>query len=408
MNSTFRSLARPLLTLTLVGFLAACTGAGVDVGSLIRQAADPSAQTSAVADSTAEAAVKQVIESSNQAQATAFNRGDPSAMRAYATDSFYQQLLQTNRDLSTSGVTKIEVVSTEYRSVTVDGTNAKATTYETWRSTYNDGTTDEATARNDYTLVLVSGSWKVDADDQPSGVAEPAPQTQPSTGVTGPAASSFSSSSNWSGYEATGGTFTSVSGTWTVPSVSATTTGADATWVGVGGIDTRDLIQAGTQATVQGGEIQYEAWIEMLPASSRQISLTVSPGDSVTVSITQQSGNNWAIDMKNNTTGAHYGTTVQYASSNSSAEWVQEAPSAGRGTLPLDDFGTLSFTGATAVRDGKTMDLKALGAQAITMINGARQPLATPSVVGADGASFSVTRTQNPSTSAGGQRRRRG
>ena len=136
--------------------------------------------------------------------------------------------------------------------------------------------------------------------------------------------------------------------------------------------------------------------------------LTVAPGDSVTVSISEQSTGNWLIAFKNNTTGAHYGTTVQYASSNSSAEWVQEAPSAGRGTLPLDDFGTLSFTGATAVRDGKTMDLKALGAQAITMINGARQPLASPSVVGADGASFSVTRTQNPSTSAGGQRRRRG
>ena len=89
-------------------------------------------------------------------------------------------------------------------------------------------------------------------------------------------------------------------------------------------------------------------------------------------------------------------------------EWVQEAPSAGRGTLPLDDFGTLSFTRASAVRDGKTMDLKALGAQAITMINGARQPLATPSVVGSDGGSFSITRTQNPNTSAGGQRRRRG
>ena len=42
------------------------------------------------------------------------------------------------------------------------------------------------------------------------------------------------------------------------------------------------------------------------------------------------------------------------------------------------------------------------------MINGARQPLATPSVVGTDGGSFSITRTQNPNTSAGGQRRRRG
>ena len=87
---------------------------------------------------------------------------------------------------------------------------------------------------------------------------------------------------------------------------------------------------------------------------------------------------------------------------------MQEAPSAGRGTIPLDDFGTLAFSGATAVRDGRSMDLKALGAQAITMINGARQPLATPSVIGSDGQTFSVIRTQNQSTSAGGQRRRRG
>jgi hypothetical protein len=146
----------------------------------------------------------------------------------------------------------------------------------------------------------------------------------------------------------------------------------------------------------------------MLPASSRPVSLTVNAGDSVTVTLTQKSAGDWTILMKNNTSGGKYSTTVQYTSSNASAEWVQEAPSAGRGTIPLDNFGTLQFTGATAVRDGTSLGLTDLGAQAITMINGLRQPLASPSVVGADGTSFTVTRTDNQSTSAGGQRRRRG
>ena len=398
-----------LLPVLLLSFLlAACSG--VDVSQLVRQAIpSPSvAATTSTTDKTQEAAVKQTIDASNQAQAKAFNTGNPSLMKPYATDSFYTQLLQTNRDLASSGVTAIDIVSTDYVSVSVDGSSAKATTSETWRSTYRDGTSDESTARNDYSLVLVGATWKVDSDDQSTGLAQPAPATRPNPGQTGPAASNFSTSSNWSGYAASGGKFTSVTGTWTVPTVLGTIAGADATWVGIGGIDTRDLIQAGTQATVNGGDVEYEAWIEMLPASSRPVSLTVNAGDSVTVTLTQKSDVDWTILILNNTTGGKYSTTVKYTSSNSSAEWVQEAPSAGRGTIPLDDFGTLQFTDASAVKDGATQDLKGLGAQAITMINGLREPLASPSVLGADGKSFSVTRTQNQSTSAGGQRRRRG
>jgi len=395
-----------LPVLLLSATLAACSG--IDVSQLVQQVNPSASTTTSSTDKTAEAAVKAVVDASNDAQAKAFNTGNPSLMKANATDSFYAQLVQTNRDLASSGVTSINIVSTDYVSVSVDGANAKATTNETWRSSYNDGTSDESTNRNDYTLVLVGSAWKVDGDDQPTGRAQPAPQTRPGTGPSGPAATSFSTSSNWSGYAATGGKFSSVTGTWIVPTVTGGTAGADATWVGVGGIDTRDLIQAGTQATVNGGDVQYEAWIEMLPASSRPVFLTVNAGDSVTVTITQKDAGDWTILMRNNTNGGKYSTTVQYTSSNASAEWVQEAPSAGRGTIPLDNFGTLQFTDATAVRDGASLGLTDLGAQAITMINGLREPLANPSVVGADGKSFSVTRTDNQSTSAGGQRRRRG
>jgi hypothetical protein len=133
----------------------------------------------------------------------------------------------------------------------------------------------------------------------------------------------------------------------------------------------------------------------------------VTSGDSVTVTITQQTGNDWLIAMKNNTTGGTYNITVQYSSSNSSAEWVQEAPSIGRGLIPLDQFGSVQFSRASAVRDGKAMSLSALGAKAITMTNGQGQAVAQPSAIASDGSSFTVARTDATSTPTSGGRGRR-
>jgi len=408
---------RSIAALVIAFLLAACTG-GPDLDSVIKQLGGGSlpaaTSTGTTTDDAATAAVKDTITRANEAQAKAFNTGDPAAMRATATSDFYQQLVGINRDLQSGGVTEIAIVATDFQSVSVNGANATATTFETWRSTYNDGSSEETTARNDYTLVLDGSAWRIATDEQPSAVLQPGTPQSPTTDPTTPSSAAITSdtSTNWSGYAATGGTYTSVTGTWNVPNVATTTSGADATWVGIGGINTSDLIQAGTEATVSGGEVAYNAWIEMLPAASRPVSLSVNPGDSVTVTITQKSTLDWLIEMKNNTTGGRYSTTVQYRSSRASAEWVQEAPSIGRGIVPLDDFGTVKITGATAVRDGSSLNLSDLGAKAITMINGARQALAIPSVIGADGASFTVTRTQTQSTSGGALpgsgRRRRG
>jgi hypothetical protein len=156
------------------------------------------------------------------------------------------------------------------------------------------------------------------------------------------------------------------------------------------------------------GTVRYSSWIEMLPAASQPVPLSVTAGDSVTVTITQQSGNDWLIAMKNNTTGGTYSITVQYSSSNSSAEWVQEAPSVGRGLVALDQFGTVQFSGGSAVRDGNAMSLSALGAKAITMVNRQGQAVAQPSTIADDGSSFTVTRTDaTPSSGSNGGRGRR-
>src|SRR5207248_5207185 len=92
------------------------------------------------------------------------------------------------------------------------------------------------------------------------------------------------------------------------------------------------------------------------------------------------------------TTGKAYRGVEQYSSTHSSAEWVQEAPSAGRRVLPLDNFATVGFTGGSAVKDGQTVTIGQSGAEPITMIDARGQPLATPSSLEVDGASFTVSR----------------
>jgi peptidase A4-like protein len=358
------------------------------------------------ADQDVNAAIQQVIQRSNDEQVQAIASHDSSLMADTVTSDHYQELVKVNQNLLDDGVSSINLVALEWGAVAVDGSTATATTYETWRTVFSDGTTDQSRDRNDYTLVLDSGSWKIKTDDHPDAAqpgvgvgASTPPQTQPF-----PFPDNQNTSHNWSGYAATGGTYTSVTGTWSVPQFSADgPAGIDAAWVGIGGVRSRDLIQAGTQQTVTGsGRTQYEAWIEMLPRSSRPVPLQVHAGDSVTVSITEQSTDQWLIHFSNNTTGQTYDTTQQYTSSHSSAEWVEEAPSAGRGgVLPLDNFGTIQFSDGSAVKNGQTVDIAGAGARGITMVGNNDQALAVPTVIGQDGASFSVARTDAPANQAG-------
>jgi peptidase A4-like protein len=200
-------------------------------------------------------------------------------------------------------------------------------------------------------------------------------------------------SRNWAGFTATGGTFTGVSATWSVPQFAPDSpVGADAIWVGIGGVRGTDLIQAGTQETVSGrGTTDYQAWVETLPQASRQVPLPISAGDSVSISLQEQASGSWLVAFKNNTSGAAYQITVAYASSHSSAEWVVEAPSARRGRiLPLDTFGSVSFIQAATVKDAQTLTIAQAGGRPITMIGPRRQALARPSALNQDGASFDV------------------
>jgi Peptidase A4 family len=394
-----------LLIGALIGGLVGIGGAKAITPQLFPDSsasAPPSTSTStsgAATDPAAQAAIKDILQKANQAQADAFANHDPSPMRATSTDNHYTEMVRINSDLAKGGVTKIELLDIQFGDISVNGTTATATTTETWRSTYSDGSVDQSTDENDYVLLLQNGTWRIESNTQPGntgGSSPTQPQTPSNTGVR-------STSRNWSGYVSTGGTsYTSVSGTWVIAKPDANVAGIDATWVGIGGANTTDLIQAGTEATVNGdGTVSYDAWTETLPQSTRTITLPVNPGDTISVSITEQSTGLWVVDMKNVTTGGTFSTTIRYNSSKSSAEWIEEAPSVGRGIAPLDNFGTVKFTAGSVTVDGKKQTLAGANAKAVTMADGANQPLAIPSAIGSDGSSFSVNRTSNPGTNIG-------
>jgi len=351
----------------------------------------------AVAQSSAEFAIQDVIQRGNAAQVQAVTTRDPTLLADTSVGAYSQALIRTNQSLLDAGVQVIELVDLEWGPISINGTSATATTFETWRTSFNEGPTDFTRARNVYSLVRDNtGAWRINANDHPDGrsrrVALPTPEppgSPPPDLQPGPG-----TSRNWSGYAARGGTFTSVSASWTLPKLAVDGPfGADAAWVGIGGLRSRDLIQAGTQQTVSGnGSVSYQAWIEMLPDASHPVPLTVLPGDTVTVSVDQQAGDNWLFSFTNLTSGQTLQRTVLYSSSMSSAEWIQEAPFARQRVLPISQFGSLSFSNASAVRDGQSLTIADLGARSISLIDDAGRSLAVPSPLGVDGASFTVSR----------------
>jgi hypothetical protein len=204
---------------------------------------------------------------------------------------------------------------------------------------------------------------------------------------------------NWSGYAVTPSSdnITAVDSTFTVPSAGLVPPGFAATWDGIGGYSTSDLIQAGTaeQSAPNNPLVgpQYYAWYELLPASETQLTdctgdanCTVTPGDNVTVDIQQVSGDTWSISM---TDAGHWtwSKDVTYTSSESSAEWILEAPTLVAQTT-LANVGTVHFGPTSTYTAGGTTNTIAQGDPTQIDLSPGVVNEATPSALGSDGQSF--------------------
>jgi hypothetical protein len=196
-------------------------------------------------------------------------------------------------------------------------------------------------------------------------------------------------SPNWAGYVATGGSFTSITGRWTVPAVqSPPPTGASGTWLGLDGFSNGSVIQTGTAQNVTSGRTSYYAWYELFPQPPVTLGL-VAPGDVIQASISLMSPGTWSISLADVTSGQSASGPVSYSGPGTSAEWIEEAPTDGRtnGVAALANFGTARFSNVAA--NGSVPSPSVLTALAIT--DQSSNLLASPSAFDSQQAAFTVS-----------------
>ncbi len=245
------------------------------------------------------------------------------------------------------------------------------------------------------------------------------PTPTPTTTPTPTPSSTATTSENWSGYVAAtnltdpqADSVTAVSGSWVVPTVSASSSNGrsySAVWVGIDGYNDSTVEQIGTSQNVVNGRAEYEVWWEMYSSGKQQpeqvvSSMTIEPGDSISASVQYISSGAHAGDFyltitDNSRAGDSFSIYVSSAQTQSpaaersSAEWVVEAPSLGNNVADLSDFGTVTFTSAAATINGVTgsIDDSAWQSQAINMASGFGSLEDTTSTLVDSGSSFAVT-----------------
>ena len=177
----------------------------------------------------------------------------------------------------------------------------------------------------------------------------------PRTTIPGP-----NTSTNWSGFvaQSSPGSYRSVAGEWTVPSVFGQVKIVDegrlptvvtgpptysALWIGMDGNTTDDLVQAGTEQDARslllfGTATNYYAWTEAYPINGITEAFSVSPGDDIDVSvwvgnsggdIDPTGGYAWfsifdAMTAQQELISTKLGTGFGFTGN--SAEWIMERP----------------------------------------------------------------------------------
>jgi hypothetical protein len=166
-------------------------------------------------------------------------------------------------------------------------------------------------------------------------------------------------SSNWAGVviesPPAGATFTAVSATFTVPRPTSTGGGgtqAASAWVGIDG-DTCEsaILQTGIDFEVSGSSVSYDAWYEWYPDYAYDFSgISFSVGDTVAISVVASSKTSGTAKITNVSKGQTVTKAITSSSSlcGTNAEWIVEDFEEGGGLVPFANFGTVTFTSATA------------------------------------------------------------
>ncbi|KAI0439642.1 peptidase A4 family-domain-containing protein [Xylaria telfairii] len=197
-------------------------------------------------------------------------------------------------------------------------------------------------------------------------------------------------SSNWGGAAIVTSGVTEVSGTFTIPKPSIPSGGSSRTdycgaaWVGIDGYSNSALIQTGVLWCVEGSSYEYEAWYEYLPAALIAYSgFSVTAGNSVTVTATKTSSNGGTTTISANGKSASHTFSGQSTQlQGASAEWIVEDFTSGNSLVPFANFGSVTFTGATAIINGATVQASSDSPVTIDLVSSSGSVLTSTSISG--------------------------
>jgi hypothetical protein len=233
-------------------------------------------------------------------------------------------------------------------------------------------------------------------------------------------------STNWSGYAAetnfsspAANAVTAVSGSWVVPTVTGSSKGGStysAVWVGIDGFSDSTVEQIGTEQDVINGVAHYDAWWEMYSSGLQQpeqviSGMTIKPGDAITASVQYTGSGNFVLTINDTTRNESFpitqntNTTQNPTAQLSSAEWIVEAPTVGGRQASPANFGTVTFSNASATINNVTGSISNSAWQndAIDMVSsGGTTLLDSTSALDSTGTSFTVTYAGSSSGKGGG------
>lgn len=205
-------------------------------------------------------------------------------------------------------------------------------------------------------------------------------------------------STNWAGAVLVGTGYQSVTGTFTVPTPKMPAGGSPDTkyeasaWVGIDGSTCKTaILQTGINFAVQGDTVSFQPWYEWWPDLSHPFSdFVVNAGDQIKLTAEASSTSAGSVTIQNLSTGEEVsqsfsGETDLLCETN--AEWIVEDFSRGGKLVPFVDFGTVTFTEASATTAEGTVGLS--GAE-ITNIRQDEVVLTSASILGS--SSLTVSR----------------
>ena len=181
--------------------------------------------------------------------------------------------------------------------------------------------------------------------------------------------------SNWAGVVQTSTGVSTVSASFTNPTVSSGSGESEygaAYWVGIDGDSCQTaILQTGVSGVIENGQPQYAAWYEWFPDYSYTFSgFEVSAGDVISASVQATSAVSGTATIENQSTGqsvSHQFTNMGSVGSlcQTDAEWIVEDFESGGSLIGFADFGSTTFTSCTSnvggLSGGTVLDIEQNG-----------------------------------------------